>query len=197
MPRVRVIKVPVPADQMPPIERHSEPVSVNSLPDQHLADGKPVPMQQLSSPQEHTAQTQQSAPSRGVTFSKTALLLLVAGFIVAVLVAAAFIKLQSQNNTPTTNGSSGQSDVTQYQTELAKVIDLPSNITPTISTVDNAAQLAQKSPTLFKNAQNGDVLLVYLNPDKTGKVALYRPTTKKLILFIDGVDLGQASNIPN
>lgn len=70
-----------------------------------------------------------------------------------------------------------QSDeITALQAELSKFLELPADDTPTLATVSDVEKV--KDQTFFKNAQNGDKVLLY---SKAGKAILYRPSTKKLI----------------
>lgn len=62
--------------------------------------------------------------------------------------------------------------------KIGALMQLPSNETPTIANVNNAAQAKQQSA-FFANAQNGDKVLMYV---KTGEAILYRPSTNKIIL---------------
>ena len=57
-----------------------------------------------------------------------------------------------------------------------KLIDLPQDETPTVATVLDKDKL--KDQEFFKNAQNGDKLIVYM---KAKKAVLYRSSTNKII----------------
>lgn len=63
-------------------------------------------------------------------------------------------------------------------TQVAKLMQLPSNETPTIVEVSNATQ-AKKQSAFFQNSQNGDKALLYI---KAGEAILYRPSTNKIIV---------------
>ena len=60
--------------------------------------------------------------------------------------------------------------------DLNKVIDLPSDETPTLATVTDKEKLANQP--FFKNAANDDKVLIYV---KAGKAILYRPSTHKIV----------------
>ena len=59
---------------------------------------------------------------------------------------------------------------------INKLIDLPQDETPTVATVLDKDKL--KDQEFFKNAQNGDKLIVYMNAKKA---VLYRVSTNKII----------------
>lgn len=75
-----------------------------------------------------------------------------------------------------------QAAVQQQTTDLIKqvgvLINLPKGETPTVAAVTNADQ-AKKQSAFFKDAQNGDKVLLYV---KAGEAILYRPSTNKIIL---------------
>ncbi len=60
--------------------------------------------------------------------------------------------------------------------EVGKIIELPSDETPTVATVTDAEKL--KDQVFFKKAKNGDKVLIYSN---SRKAFLYRPSEKKII----------------
>jgi hypothetical protein len=60
---------------------------------------------------------------------------------------------------------------------VGKLIVLPSDETPQMATIKDAASAKVEQPFL-KDAENGDVLIVYSD---TGEAILYRPSTEKLI----------------
>lgn len=67
-------------------------------------------------------------------------------------------------------------EVEQITRELRKVMDLPADSQPTLATVTEKEKLQGQG--FFKNAENGDKVLIYLD---IGKAILYRPSTKKII----------------
>lgn len=62
--------------------------------------------------------------------------------------------------------------------KVSKLIQLPAGETPTIANVTDADQ-ARKQSAFFKDAQNGDKVLMYV---KAGEAILYRPSTNKIVL---------------
>ncbi len=71
---------------------------------------------------------------------------------------------------------SATDDAKQLNSEVGKLIELPTDETPTVATVVDASKV--KSQAFFANAQNGDRVLLY---SKSSKAILYRPSTKKII----------------
>lgn len=67
-------------------------------------------------------------------------------------------------------------EVKQIVKELEKIIELPQGVVPTLATVTEKEKLQQEG--FFKNAENGDKVLIYLSE---GKAILYRPSHKKII----------------
>jgi hypothetical protein len=59
---------------------------------------------------------------------------------------------------------------------LGKLIELPSDETPTVATISEKDKLAGQ--VFFKNVENGDILFAYTN---AMKAILYRPTTNKIV----------------
>lgn len=64
----------------------------------------------------------------------------------------------------------------RLKSEVAKLIEVPKDETPTVATVTDAEKL--KSQPFFANAQTGDKVLIF---PKAKKAVLYRPSTKKVI----------------
>lgn len=69
-------------------------------------------------------------------------------------------------------------EVKSVTTAIRRFMDLPSDEDPTLATVTDQAKL--KSQDFFKNAKNGDKLLIYT---KSRKAILYRPSTDRIIEF--------------
>ena len=82
-------------------------------------------------------------------------------------------KVKSQT---TTQDAAKPDEVKKLVAEVAKVARLPENETPSIATITDASKL--KDQAFFKDAKNGDILLVYNN---SGKAVLYDPKEKKVV----------------
>lgn len=59
---------------------------------------------------------------------------------------------------------------------LGKLIELPSDETPSVATISDKEKLVNQP--FFKNAENGDILFAYTN---SMKAIIYRPSTNKII----------------
>lgn len=70
----------------------------------------------------------------------------------------------------------GRKELAGYLTTISTFMELPKDETPTLATVADVAKL--RSQSFFKNAQNGDKVIIYV---KTQKAILYRPASKKII----------------
>lgn len=116
---------------------------------------------------------------------KTILSILIIVVLVA-LAGAAFLYVQYQNTAKelkkvksqvsTQAGVAGKQDeAKKYVTEIGKIVRLPDE-TPSIATITDVSKL--KDQPFFKDANNGDVLLVF---SKSGKVILYDPANKKIV----------------
>ncbi len=68
------------------------------------------------------------------------------------------------------------SQAAELRNEVGKLIELPSNETPTIATVTNVSNLQNQA--FFANAQNGDKVLMFA---QAKEVILYRPSTNKIV----------------
>ncbi len=67
-------------------------------------------------------------------------------------------------------------EATRVKDLVGKLADVPTDESPTVATVNDATKL--QSQAFFKNAQNGDKVLIFT---KAKKAYLYRPSTNKLI----------------
>ncbi len=140
-------------------------------------------------------------PAPGIVVSPKMLviagLLLLAAFIAVILLVS---RDDDGSNTAADPKASqaatadAEAEAVKYHEEIRSYTDVPADQTPSLVAVTDPAKLAEKSPVLFKNAQKDDVVLFYLNPDKTGKAVLYRPLTKKLIAIVDGVNLNPGTS---
>jgi len=112
--------------------------------------------------------------------------------ILIVLVLAALIGLSSagyfyyqlgttkgffwSKNSPAAAQKREQEVVAKLVSEVGKLMELPSNETPTVATVTDVNKL--KAEAFFQNAKNGDKVLIYQNAKK---VILYNPVAKKIV----------------
>lgn len=69
-----------------------------------------------------------------------------------------------------------QNEAEKVLSEVGKLIALPNDEKPTIATVSDVEKL--KGQQFFKNAANGDKVLIYTN---SRKAILYRPNDKRII----------------
>lgn len=85
-----------------------------------------------------------------------------------------------------------QAEVDMLLEELGKLINLPSDESPTVATVSDASKLTEQS--FFKNAQNGDKVVIYTT---ARKAILYRPSEKRIV-EVGAVNIQQrAAATPN
>ncbi len=75
-----------------------------------------------------------------------------------------------------TTAGDPQKELDQLVAEIKKVMILPGDEVPTLATVSEAEKLS--SQTFFKNAQNGDKVLIY---KKVRKAILWRPSARLII----------------
>lgn len=68
-----------------------------------------------------------------------------------------------------------------YQ-NVSEIMELPQGEVPRIAYLSDISKLSSK--TLFKNAQNGDYLLIF---ETSRRVILYRPSTNKIIDVVNAV----------
>lgn len=80
-----------------------------------------------------------------------------------------------------------QSDIDSLVTEVGKLIVLPADERPTVATISDVEKV--KDQPFFKNAQNGDKVLIYTN---ARKAILYRESEKKVI-EVGAVNINQAT----
>lgn len=71
-----------------------------------------------------------------------------------------------------------QQEIKSVVSVIGKYMDLPSDEEPTLATVTDKEKL--KDQPFFKNAQNGDKVLIY---PKAAKAILFRPSTGRVIEF--------------
>lgn len=99
-----------------------------------------------------------------------------------------YLDTRNQLNQLANPKTSTQTEITIITDQIQGTVELPGGETPTIATVSDAEKL--KGQNFFKNAENGDKVLIYA---KAGKALLYRYTTKKVIEY-SNVNLGNNSD---
>jgi cytoskeletal protein RodZ len=177
-------------------------IDPEETPPKEVKDEKPPETKELEHEAKPAAAEKKVRLENALSLSFTKKQLKIFLGVLAVLILLIIAIANRERDTDSTNSSQqqaannsqdqGLSDAKKYEEEIGKIVDLPTDIIPTFSRVNDAQKLSKSSPVIFKNAQNDDVFLVYINPDKTAKVVLYRPSTKKVITFIDGVNLGDS-----
>ena len=118
--------------------------------------------------------------SRGKTFRISLIVV-----VILALIGSGFLYFQYQKTAKELKKVKSQVTITQgakddevkkIVSEVSKIAKLPENETPSIATITDVSKL--KDQPFFKNAQNGDILLVYNN---SGKAILYDPKDKKIV----------------
>ena len=115
------------------------------------------------------------------------IIVVVAGFIA---LGYGYIHTKNELNKLSDNKAAAQTEIQQITKQISKTVELPSGETPILSSVIDAAKVKGQGA-FFKNAQNGDKVLIY---QSAGVAVLYRPSTKKVIVFAP-INLG--SNATN
>lgn len=186
MPRVRVIKVPaeVPSQQTDTAPKEEEIVPASAEPEVIVSSQKVAPV-----PDDINAQVK-STPSRGgIVISRRMLITLIALFaIVCLLFLVANKKELTPETSPKSTGSSVQNEAERLHSFVSQAVDVPANQIPSVITVSDAAKSASTNPQLFRNAQDGDKVLLYTKQVATEKSViyiLYRPSTQKIITAIE------------
>lgn len=81
-----------------------------------------------------------------------------------------------------------QSEVEKLVSEVDKILELPTDETPTVATVTDIEKV--KDQAFFRLAQQGDKVLVYT---RSKKAILYRPSQKK-IMEVGTINMEQQNN---
>lgn len=107
---------------------------------------------------------------------KPLLLLLAVGLIVFLTVG--YINTKHELDKTKHPEQTAKTEAKDLVRKLSSYLQLPSNETPTVATVKDRNQLADQS--LKDAVKNGDKILVYA---KAQVIAIYRPSTNKIVLF--------------
>lgn len=112
----------------------------------------------------------------GKGLAVSVLVLAVAGLSVFSVVLYNKYQQVSQKTTVQGAATSPEQEIKSLIEAISKVADIPQNESPTVATVSDVSKLSGQ--TFFKDAKNGDKVLVY---EASKKAYLYRPSTGKLI----------------
>ena len=124
-------------------------------------------------------QTTHSKPSKSKKNAKIGVILLVILAIIGIGGYMTYNYIQDQNakiERLSDPQQAAKEEAAKVKDLVAALADVPADETPTIATVNDATKL--KSQAFFKNAQNGDKVLIFT---KEKKAYLYRPSTNKII----------------
>ncbi len=83
-----------------------------------------------------------------------------------------------------------QAEVDRLVSEVGKLISLPTDEKPTVATITDISKV--KDQPFFKNAKNGDRVLIYTNAKKA---ILYRPAENRVI-EVGAVNINQQPQTP-
>lgn len=140
----------------------------------------------------NVAQEEQSNPGKinsvRAVFSKVLPLL-----IVALIVGGGFYYLARTQPQVLglSQGVDSQAEAEKLLSDLGKLIALPGDEQPTIATVTDIERVREQ--VFFRNAQNGDKVVVYTN---ARKAILYRPSENRII-EVGAVNINQATPTPS
>jgi hypothetical protein len=99
-----------------------------------------------------------------------------AAVVVVVLLAWGYLDAKNDIKRLSNPKEAAQQTKSDLVAKIDKLVELPGNEEPTIATVEDADKL--KSQAFFKNARNGDKVLIY---SKSDRAVLYRPSTGKVV----------------
>ena len=128
-----------------------------------------------------------SAPKKSSGFVKYLLMAIV--FIALGIGVSAYVVMMRPEVLGLSKGQvQAQAEVDALISEVGSLIALPSDEKPTVATITDVEKLREQ--TFFKNAANGDKVLIYTNAKKA---ILYRPSEKK-VLEVGAVNIRQQEN---
>ena len=135
----------------------------------------------VSPEHQHTHPVSHHSKSRkiGFFFGRKWLLVLIVVLIAGLgALAYGYVHTKNELNKAKNPSIAGKTEAEQIVNQINKYVDLPTTETPTLATVSDVSKL--KTQTFFKDAQNGDKVLIYT---RAGTAILYRPSTKKVIEY--------------
>lgn len=104
------------------------------------------------------------------------LLLSISAVFVILLVVGSVFMLVQKSQSKNAKTAAAQAEVKRTVEKVSQLMVLPQNEEPTVATVADKAKL--DSQPFFKNAQNGDKVLIYV---QAGTAILYRPSINKIV----------------
>lgn len=154
-----------------------------------IQTAQPRPIRDIHVPSDISAKKRsfklwRTNPFKNLNRPKFKLAVAIGLMIVAGLLVRNYIQTRNELKKAADPQATVREEATELTKDIGKFLELPSSETPTLATVNDADKL--KSQPFFKNAQNGDKLLVYSN---ASRAVLYRPSTKKVIEYMP-IDLG-------
>lgn len=114
-------------------------------------------------------------------FAKKNWLSLIIIFIVLVgfsFLGIKYMQTKTQLQQLTNPKTAGKTEIQIIEDQVDRVVDIPKDEEPTLATVNDITKL--KNQSFFKNAQNGDKLLIYT---KSQRALLYRPVQNRVIEY--------------
>lgn len=118
-------------------------------------------------------------PGRSARLSRRRLLL--SAVIIILVALSSFLVygyIHSQNEVKRLSNpqESAREETRQLTAKVGRLVEIPSNETPTVATVDDVAKL--KDQPFYTNAKTGDKVLIF---NQARRAFLYRPSTDKVI----------------
>lgn len=150
-------------DYRPPAAQHRKPVDARGA--------------GAAAPEMPPARRRQLAP-RKFGWRPAATLILLAGLI---YLSYGYVHTKHQLEQLSNPKTATESATQQLIDKVGKLVQLPSNETPIVASINNAASLRAQGGFeryFYANAQNGDKLLIYT---KNNLAIIYRPSTGKVI----------------
>lgn len=119
-----------------------------------------------------------------MTLKKIGVKILIAVVVLGALAAAGYFYWQYQKVT----SNEADKELKKTVTQVSKFMVLPDEV-PTLATVTDITKLSDQK--FFKNAQNGDEVLIYQTAEKA---ILYRPKINKVVEVAAISSIGQTNN---
>jgi len=101
--------------------------------------------------------------------------------LIIILAISFYFNIKTYFNQPTNSSTqfTDSEDYASVKQKLKNLVDIPSNENPTIIQVVDAPQLKTKNASLYKDVQNGDLLVVYQS-----KLVIFRGVDAKIVDII-------------